>query len=112
MPYSYRVLKEDCLDLPDKIYVKRYIELTGEQRRLYESIKRTALAELHGKIVSVTNILASMTKLQQVLCGHLITNSGETEEVNNKRIEELLNILDECTGKVIIGLLLGNLFPK
>jgi len=102
MPYSYRVLKENCLDLPNKVYVKRYIELTGEQRRLYESIKRTALAELHGKIVSVTNILASMTKLQQVLCGHLITNSGETEEVINKRIEELLNILDECTGKVII----------
>ena len=102
MPYSYRVLKEDCLDLPDKVYVRRNIELTSEQKRLYESIKRTALAELNGKIVSVTNILASMIKLQQVLCGHLITNSGETEEVNNKRIEELLSILDECTGKVII----------
>ena len=84
------------------MYVRRNIELTSEQKRLYESIKRTALAELNGKIVSVTNILASMIKLQQVLCGHLITNSGETEEVNNKRIEELLSILDECTGKVII----------
>jgi SNF2 family DNA or RNA helicase len=31
--FSYRVLKEDCLDLPDKIYIKREIELTDEQEK-------------------------------------------------------------------------------
>ena len=35
-PFSYRVLKEDCLDLPDKIYMKREIQLTYEQKRLYK----------------------------------------------------------------------------
>jgi SNF2 family DNA or RNA helicase len=99
--YSYRVLKEDCLDLPNKVYTKRLIELTKEQEKLYKSIKETALAEIDGKIVSVTHVLAAMTKLQQILCGHLITNDG-ISEIKNKRIDELLNILDECSGKVII----------
>jgi len=34
--FSYRVLKEDCLDLPDKIFIKRQITLTPEQRKLYD----------------------------------------------------------------------------
>jgi hypothetical protein len=32
--FSYRVLKEDCLDLPDKIFIKRQITLTKDQRKL------------------------------------------------------------------------------
>ena len=48
-PFSYRVLKEDCLDLPDKIYMKREIQLTAEQKKLYDQMKREALATLNGK---------------------------------------------------------------
>ena len=29
--FSYRVLKEECLDLPEKVFVKRLVELTDEQ---------------------------------------------------------------------------------
>jgi hypothetical protein len=31
-PFSYRVLKEDCLDLPDYVYTKRIIQLSSEQK--------------------------------------------------------------------------------
>ena len=37
--FSFRVLKEDCLDLPDKIFIKRQITLTPDQRKLYEQMK-------------------------------------------------------------------------
>ena len=47
--FSYRVLKEDCLDLPDKIFIKRQIQLTVEQRRLYDQMKKEAIAILKGK---------------------------------------------------------------
>ncbi|HIN73644.1 MAG TPA: hypothetical protein EYM94_02505, partial [Gammaproteobacteria bacterium] len=50
-PFSYRVLKEDCLDLPDKIYMKRIIELTPEQKQVYEQMRKEALATLNGKTV-------------------------------------------------------------
>ena len=50
-PFSYRVLKEDCLDLPDKIYMKRQIKLTKEQQKVYDQMKKEALAFFNGKRV-------------------------------------------------------------
>ena len=46
--FSYRVLKDDCLDLPPKTYMKRVIQLTPEQKRVYQEMKATALATLNG----------------------------------------------------------------
>ena len=51
-PFSYRVLKEDCLDLPPKIYMKRNIELSTEQKKVYKEMKEKALANLHGKQIT------------------------------------------------------------
>jgi len=45
--FSYRVLKEDCLDLPDKIFIKRQITLSKQQRKLYDQMKQEALAILN-----------------------------------------------------------------
>ena len=58
-PFSYRVLKEDCLDLPDKIYIKRQITLSPDQRKLYEQMKKEALAILNGKQVTTEILLPS-----------------------------------------------------
>ena len=42
--FSYRVLKEDCLDLPDKVYIRREVDLTDEQTKAYSTMKSAALA--------------------------------------------------------------------
>jgi SNF2 family DNA or RNA helicase len=101
-PFSYRVLKEDCLDLPDKIYIKREIELTEEQLKLYQSMKLVAMAALKGKVVKAPHVLTQMMRLHQITCGHLKTESGEVINIENNRIKELLNVLEEVEGKVII----------
>ena len=101
-PFSYRVLKEDCLDLPDKIYIKREIELTDEQLKLYQSMKLIAMAALKGKVVKAPHVLTQMMRLHQITCGHLKTESGEIINIKNNRITELLNVLEEVEGKVII----------
>ena len=49
--FSYRVLKEDCLDLPPKNFIKRHITLTPEQQKVYEQMKEAALAILNGKVI-------------------------------------------------------------
>ena len=41
--FSYRVLKEDCLDLPPKVFIKRHITLTPDQKKVYEQMKEQAL---------------------------------------------------------------------
>jgi len=100
--FSYRVLKEDCLDLPEKVYMKRIITLTDEQKKMYSEMKKFALAELEGKKTTATSALAQLVRLHQIICGHLTTDDGEVRTLKNNRIKELLDILEETDGKVII----------
>ena len=100
--FSYRVLKEDCLDLPDKIYIKRTIELTEEQKKLYSTMKQMALAQLNGKLLTAPNVLTQMMRLHQITCGHFKSDDGEIQELSSKRLEELMSVLEETEGKAII----------
>jgi SNF2 family DNA or RNA helicase len=101
-PFSYRVLKEDCLDLPDKIYMKREIELTDEQKKAYYTMKSAALASVKGKISTAPHVLTQLMRLHQISCGHFKADDGTIQEFKNKRMEELLDLLEEMEGKVII----------
>ena len=70
--------------------MKRSIELTKEQLKDYKEIQHLALTELsNNKVVSVTNVLSTITKLQQVVCGHIITDNGDIADLQSNRIKEL-----------------------
>jgi len=101
-PFSYRVLKEDCLDLPPKIYMKRNIELSTEQKKVYKEMKEQALAHLHGKQITTMTALTQLMRLHQITCGHFAADDGTTQEIKNHRLEELMDVLDEVEGKIII----------
>jgi len=101
-PFSYRVLKEDCLDLPAKIYMKRNIELTPEQNKIYQQMKKEALATLNGKTITTVTALTQLMRLQQITCGHFVADDGTTENIKSNRLSELMDILEEVEGKAII----------
>ena len=102
-PYSYRVLKEDCLDLPEKIYTKRQVDLTPEQHKAYKEMKEIALTFFEdGSVLTASTVMTQLLRLHQISCGHLVTESGETKVFKNNRITELMDILEEVDGKVII----------
>jgi SNF2 family DNA or RNA helicase len=100
--FSYRVLKEDCLDLPDKIYMKREIELSADQKKVYKEMKEQALATLNGKQITTMTVLTQLMRLQQITCGHFVADDGTTQEIKSNRLSELMDILDEIEGKAII----------
>jgi len=100
--FSYRVLKEDCLDLPPKNFTKRHIVLTSDQRKIYEQMKKTALATLNGKVTSTVTVLTQLMRLHQITCGHFTADDGSTQLIPNNRITELMNVLEETEGKAII----------
>jgi SNF2 family DNA or RNA helicase len=100
--FSYRVLKNDCLDLPDKVYIKREVDLTDEQSKAYATMKSAALASLKGKMATAPHVLTQMMRLHQITCGHLRNDDGTITEIKNNRLKELINLLDEVEGKVII----------
>jgi SNF2 family DNA or RNA helicase len=101
-PFSYRVLKDDCLDLPPKTYMKRIIQLTPEQKRVYQQMKSMALAELKGKMITTVNVITQLMRLQQITCGHFKADDGSMQDIKNNRIDELMDVLDELEGKAII----------
>ena len=101
-PHSYRILKKDCLDLPDKVYTKREVELTDEQQEAYGQMKANALTILKGESTTALNVLTQIIRLHQITCGHMKTDNGETLDLKSNRINELMQILGETTGKVII----------
>jgi len=100
--FSYRVLKDDCLDLPDKVYIRREVDLTDEQSKAYSTMKSAALAQLKGKMATAPHVLTQMMRLHQITCGHLRNDDGTITEIKNNRLKELVNLLEEVEGKVII----------
>jgi SNF2 family DNA or RNA helicase len=100
--FSYRVLKEDCLDLPPKVFIKRHVTLTSDQKRIYEQMKEQALAVLNGKVTTTMTVLTQLMRLHQITCGYVTADDGTTQHVESNRLNELMSILEDTDGKVII----------
>ena len=100
--FSFRALKKDCLDLPDKIYHTRIIPMSKEQAEVYEHLKNYARAVLGDEEATYANKLTEIIKLHQVANGFVVTDDGTIKDLPCSKITELHNVLEETTGKVII----------
>ena len=100
--FSTRILKDDCLDLPEKLYTKRTVAMTLEQLKAYVEMKRAAITFFEDNPMTAASVLTQMTRLHQITCGHVKTDDGEVRPLKNNRIKELLQVLEETDGKVII----------
>jgi len=100
--FSYRVLKDDCLDLPAKTFVKRIITLSDEQDKVYQQMKKMALALMNGKMITTASALTQLMRLHQITCGHFKADDGSTQEIKSNRSAELMNVLEELEGKAVI----------
>jgi SNF2 family DNA or RNA helicase len=101
-PFSHRVLKDDCLDLPPKTYMKRTIQLSEEQSKVYKQMKEIALATLNGKLVTTHNVITQLMRLHQITCGHFKADDGTTQTLKSNRLDELMDVLSEMEGKAVI----------
>ena len=101
--FSFRVLKKDCLDLPDKIYTARYVGMTPDQFQMYEQIRRHAMVLLDsGEMSTAPAVITQMLRLQQIMSGHLKTDDGDMLYFPSKRMDALEEIINEHDGKAII----------
>ena len=100
--FSDRVLKEDCLDLPPKNFIKRHVTLTPDQKKIYNQMKEQAIAILNGKVTSTMTVLTQLMRLHQITCGHFTADDGSIQSIESNRLNELMSILEETEGKAII----------
>lgn len=125
-PHCYRVLKQDCLDLPDKVYERVYVELTPQQKTVYKDLLAKSVAALSDEYcidipaelrgapkeqlllfyaankVTASNAMVKLLRLQQVICGSVPDDDGNVTPVNSNRITVLQDLVDGMQGKVII----------
>lgn len=100
-----RLLKADVLDLPPKLFEKRYFPLGPEQQKLYDTLKRDFMVLLDsGDMITAPLVITQLLRLQQVTSGYCPTDDGDTLLVpDNPRVPLLMQTLEECLPtKVII----------
>ena len=101
--FSFRVTKDQCLDLPPKVYMYRDVHLNLEQKNIYETLRKKARAVIADDTVSFANKLVEILRLHQICNGFLKTDKGQLHIFkNNPKLKELLRILEEVDGKCII----------
>lgn len=96
--------KEDCLDLPDKLYMRREVELVGNQKTMYQSIARDHLFQMGEELIEAPNAMSLFQKLSQIVCGQLKMEDGKYMTVDSKRMDVMREIIDELPDdeKVIV----------
>lgn len=100
--HAFVATKDECLDLPPKVYETRYVEMTDEQRRLYDSLKLFCVAQIGtDTFVSATVVITQILRLYQILLGRVVDEDGVVSPVPTKRMGAVDDIVDESQGKII-----------
>jgi SNF2 family DNA or RNA helicase len=100
---AVRFTKEECLDLPDMLYVKRDVALTKQQEMYYKKLKAQAAMEVAGEQITAVNAAVMMGKLLQISAGASYTESGDTVQFDiNNRYNVLKEVIAESTHKVLV----------
>ena len=100
---AIRFEKKDCLDLPPVTFADRDAPLTPQQSGFYKLLAKQMLIEAAGEEVSAVNAAAKLTKLLQIACGSVYTDTGEVVDFDvSNRLNVVQEVVDECSNKVLI----------
>lgn len=100
---AIRYTKDECLDLPVMTYVKRRVELTKQQQKYYDMLKKSMVVQAAGEEITAPNAAVNMSKLLQISCGAVYSDSGETLEFDiSKRYAVLQEVIEESSQKVLV----------
>jgi len=100
---AIRFTKDECLDLPDMVYVKRNVELTKQQAKYYEALRKRNVLQVAGEDVTAVNAAVAMNKLLQISAGAVYSDGGDTVRFDIKnRYNVLKEAIDESSKKVLV----------
>ena len=100
---AIRFTKEECLDLPEMVYVDREVPLSAQQAKYYEKLKQQLLVQAAGQEISAVNAAVEMNKLLQISSGAVYSDTGEIVEFDcTARLNELKTIIEQSSHKVLV----------
>lgn len=102
--YSFRITKEEALDLPELVETKILVELDRKTRKIYDKLKNDRFINLQNKTIETDLAVTLVTKLQQLTCGFLYDKDREAIKIGDcnklKYLKELIE--DHSSEKIII----------
>lgn len=100
--HAFVATKEECLDLPPKIYQIWNVEMTEQQARLYRDLKEFCVAQIGtDTYMSVTVVVTQILRLYQILLGRAVDEDGNVTKIPTRRMEAVRRIVEESSGKII-----------
>jgi SNF2 family DNA or RNA helicase len=100
---AIRYTKEECLDLPDMIYTERDVELTPQQRKYYDLMRKQFVVKAAGEEITAVNAAININKLLQISCGAVYSDSGEVISFDIKnRYKVLTETIDQTNNKILV----------
>jgi SNF2 family DNA or RNA helicase len=100
---AIRFTKEECLDLPEMVYVDREVQLTSQQTKYYNKLKKDMIMSAAEHQVTAVNAAVNLNKLLQISCGAVYTDDGKTLEFDiSNRYKVLKEVIDESSNKVLV----------
>lgn len=100
---AIRYTKEECLDLPEVVFVERQAPLSTQQLKYYKHIKEQFAMTAGGEEVSAVNAAAQLTKLLQISCGAVYSDSGAVVEFDvANRLHVIEEVINEASHKVLV----------
>ena len=100
---AIRFTKEECLDLPDMVYTKRFVEMTKQQQQYYDTLRKKMVMQVAGEDVTAANAAINLNKLLQISAGAIYTDDGDTVQFDIKnRYQVLREVINESSQKVLI----------
>jgi len=100
---AIRFTKEECLDLPEMTYVNREVQLTKQQQKFYNLMKNRMVMEAAGEEITAVNAAVNLSKLLQISCGAVYSDTKEVVEFDIKnRYTVLKEVIDEANNKVLV----------
>jgi len=84
-------------------YVTREVELTPQQKKYYNALRSQLVVQASGEQITAVNAAVGLSKLLQISCGAVYSDSGETLEFDiNNRYKVLREVIDETQQKILI----------
>lgn len=109
-PFVYQVARKDVFDLPPVIETTRTIKMSKEQAELYKSMAKKKFVNTASGILTAQTVLEKMLRLQEISGGVVSYENpdGNPKYIKkrigaiNPKISEMMSVLEEVTGSVIV----------
>lgn len=100
---TYFLKKDECLDLPPRIHTKQIVEMTTDQERYYQELKKETLVYIQDSSVTVEQAASRMMKLRQVTQGFVLDDQRNPKTFNNAKLDALIDILvNKLPGRKVV----------